>query len=204
MVSDVVLSIIGLAVTVVGMLGGALYWLGKKFQEIEMRFREIEIRFREIDRRFEEINKRFESIEKRFEAVDARFAEMDKKFATFANSIRSAVVAMNSAVVEFLGVKGLISPREASFLVSEISRLSLAIKANPISKEEVEYIRQVFAKGDVDKISVEELERVAEIAKRWWYEDGSEVAYKLFLYTWMLRAYKLYGKESQESGTERS
>ncbi|MGB9705317.1 MAG: hypothetical protein ACPL3C_07695 [Pyrobaculum sp.] len=204
MVSDVVLSIIGLAVTVVGMLGGALYWLGKKFQEIEMRFREIEMRFREIDRRFEEINKRFESIEKRFEAVDARFAEMDKKFVAFADSIRSAVVAMNSAVVEFLGVKGLISPREASFLVSEISRLSLAIKANPISKEEVEYIRQVFAKGDVDKISVEELERVAEIAKRWWYEDGSEVAYKLFLYTWMLRAYKLYGKESQESGTGRS
>ncbi len=204
MVSDVVLSIIGLAVTVVGMLGGALYWLGKKFQEIEMRFREIEMRFREIDRRFEEINKRFESIEKRFEAVDARFAEMDKKFVAFADSIRSAVVAMNSAVVEFLGVKGLISPREASFLVSEVSRLSLAIKANPISKEEVEYIRQVFAKGDVDKISVEELERVAEIAKRWWYEDGSEVAYKLFLYTWMLRAYKLYGKESQESGTGRS
>jgi chromosome segregation ATPase len=186
------------------MLGGALYWLGKKFQEIEMRFREIEMRFREIDRRFEEINRRFESIEKRFEAVDARFAEMDKKFAAFADSIRSAVVAMNSAVVEFLGVKGLISPREASFLVSEVSRLSLAIKANPISKEEVEYIRQVFAKGDVDKISVEELERVAEIAKRWWYEDGSEVAYKLFLYTWMLRAYKLYGKESQESGTGRS
>ncbi|WP_237179375.1 hypothetical protein [Pyrobaculum ferrireducens] len=211
MVSDVVLSIIGLAVTVVGMLGGALYWLGKKFQEIEMRFREIEMRFKEIDRRFEEINKRFESIErrfegieKRFEAVDARFAEMDKKFVAFADSIRSAVVAMNSAVVEFLGVKGLISPREASFLVSEISRLSLAIKANPISKEEVEYIRQVFAKGDVDKISVEELERVAEIAKRWWYEDGSEVAYKLFLYTWMLRAYKLYGKESQESGAGRS
>jgi tetrahydromethanopterin S-methyltransferase subunit G len=184
MIDEVVLSIIGLAVTVVGMLGGALYWLGRKFGEIDKRFEEIDKRFEEIDRRFEEVNKRFE--------------EMERRFTVFADSVRSAVVAMNSAVIEFLGIKGLISLSEVSFLINEVARISQSIRANPISKEEVEFIRSVFAKGDIDKISVEELERVAEIAKRWWYEDGSEVAYKLFIYVWMLRAYKLYSKKGQE------
>ncbi|MEM3994807.1 MAG: hypothetical protein QXW40_05405 [Thermofilum sp.] len=31
-VSEVVLAVIGMSVTVIGMLGGALYWLGKKFE----------------------------------------------------------------------------------------------------------------------------------------------------------------------------
>ncbi|WP_054842922.1 hypothetical protein [Vulcanisaeta distributa] len=79
--------------------------------------------------------------------------------------------------------------------MNEVARLSQSMRLNPITKEELEYIRSVFSKGDIDKISVEELERVAEIAKRWWWEDGSEVAYKIFLYTWMLRAFKLYGKK---------
>ncbi|MGC9170128.1 MAG: hypothetical protein ACP5HD_05230 [Thermoproteus sp.] len=172
MPSDVVLSVVGLAATLIGMLGGALYWLGREF-------REIDDGFEEMDRRFDEVVKRFD--------------EVDRRLASFADSMRSAVVAMDSAVVEFLGVKGLISQREASFLVNELMRLSQSIKANPISREEAEYIRQVLARGDVDKIGVEELERVAEIAKRWWYEDGGEIAYKIFLYAWMLRAYKLYG-----------
>ncbi|WP_243676135.1 hypothetical protein [Vulcanisaeta distributa] len=73
---------------------------------------------------------------------------------------------MNSMVIEFLGVKGLVSPGEVSFLVNEVARLSQSMRPNPITKEELEYIRSVFSKGDIDKISVKELERVAEIAKR--------------------------------------
>lgn len=178
MVEEVVIPIIGLAVTVVGMLGGALYWLGGKFEAID---------------------KRFEALERRFEAVGKRFEEFDRKFAAFADSVRSATVAMNSAVIEFLGLKGLITPGEASFLIHEVARMSQAIRTNPISKEEAEFIKGVFAKGDIDKITVEELEKVAEIVKRWWYEEGSELAYKMFIYVWMLRAYKLYGGGRQES-----
>jgi len=111
--------------------------------------------------------------------------------------VRSAVVAMNSAVIEFLGLKGLITQGETSFLIREVMRMSQAIRSNPISKEEAEFIRAVFAKGDIDKITVEELEKVAEIVKRWWYEEGSELAYKMFLYVWMLRAYKLFSQQEK-------
>ena len=174
-VDELVLTIIGLFITIIGMLGGALYWLGGKFREIDARFQQIDERFRQIDERFE---------------------RLEREIKAFADAVKSSVVAMNSAVVEFLGVKGLITPSEVSYLINEVSRLSQAIRFNPISREEAEFIKSVFAKGDIDKITVEELERVAEIAKRWWWEDGSEVAYKIFLYTWMLRAYKLYGRRS--------
>ncbi|WP_226976126.1 hypothetical protein [Pyrobaculum aerophilum] len=131
------------------------------------------------------------------EAVERRFDEFDRKLASFADSVRSAVVAMNSAVIEFLGLKGLITQGETSFLIREVMRMSQAIRSNPISKEEAEFIRAVFAKGDIDKITVEELEKVAEIVKRWWYEEGSELAYKMFLYVWMLRAYKLFSQQEK-------
>ncbi|MCX8136887.1 hypothetical protein [Pyrobaculum aerophilum] len=183
MAEEVVLSIIGLAVTIVGMFGSSLYWLGRKFAE--------------IDKKFEAIDRRFEEIDKRFEAVERRFDEFDRKLASFADSVRSAVVAMNSAVIEFLGLKGLITQGETSFLIREVMRMSQAIRSNPISKEEAEFIRAVFAKGDIDKITVEELEKVAEIVKRWWYEEGSELAYKMFLYVWMLRAYKLFSQQEK-------
>ena len=49
---------------------------------------------------------------------------MDKKLTIFADSARSAAVAMNSAIIEFLGVKGLISPSEAAFLTNEVARIS--------------------------------------------------------------------------------
>ncbi|WP_258870220.1 hypothetical protein [Pyrobaculum aerophilum] len=189
MAEEVVLSIIGLAVTIVGMFGGSLYWLGRKFAEIDKKFEAI-------DRRFEEIDKRLEAMEKRFEAVERRFEEFDRKLASFADSVRSAVVAMNSAVIEFLGLKGLITQGEVPLPIREVMSPQ-AIRSNPISKEEAEFIRAVFAKGDIDKITVEELEKVAEIVKRWWYEEGSELAYKMFLYVWMLRAYKLFSQQKK-------
>ncbi|ABP50726.1 MULTISPECIES: hypothetical protein [Pyrobaculum] len=94
----------------------------------------------------------------------------------------------------------MITPSEASSLIRETARMSQAIRANPISKEEAEFIKAVFAKGYIDKIAVEELEKVAKILKRWWYEEGSELAYKMFIYVWMLRAYELYGGGQREEG----
>lgn len=94
----------------------------------------------------------------------------------------------------------MITPSEASSLIRETARMSQAIRANPISKEEAEFIKAVFAKGYIDKIAVEELEKVAKILKRWWYEENSEPAYKMFIYVWMLRAYELYGGGQREEG----
>ncbi|AFA39290.1 paREP5 [Pyrobaculum oguniense TE7] len=43
--SEIVWATIGTSLTVIGMLGGALYWLGGKFKEVEERFKQIDERF---------------------------------------------------------------------------------------------------------------------------------------------------------------
>ncbi|NYR14468.1 hypothetical protein [Pyrobaculum arsenaticum] len=53
--SEIVWASIGTSLTVIGMLGRALYWLGGKFKEIEERFEQIEERFRQVDERFSRI-----------------------------------------------------------------------------------------------------------------------------------------------------
>ncbi len=70
---------------------------------------------------------------------------------------------MNSVVIEFLGVKGLISPGEVSFLMNEVAGLFQSMRLNLVIKEELEYIRSVFSKGDTDKIGVEELKKLRRL-----------------------------------------
>ncbi len=89
MIDELLISMLGLIITIIGMLGAALYWLGGKFKEVDMRFQQIDRRFEEVDRRFG--------------------GEIERRLANFADSVKSATVAMNSMVIEFLGVKGLIS-----------------------------------------------------------------------------------------------
>lgn len=176
--NDVVVYIIGFSLTIIGMLGGALYWLGKRFATID---------------------KRFEDIDKRFGDIDRRFEDMERKLVLFADSVRSSVVAINSLLVEYLGLKGVLTQQEAAFLSREASRLLSMVKVNPITAEELEFLKSVFSKP-VEEMTVEELERAAEIAKQWWYREGKEEAYKLFLIAWTIRAYKLFqeGGEGQK------
>jgi len=130
-------------------------------------------------------------------AMDRRFEEIDRRLATFADSIKSGVVVMNSTLVEYLGLKGVLSQQEVAFLSREASRLLSMVRVNPISSEELEILRSVFNKP-VEEMTVEELERAAEIAKRWWYQDGKEEAYRLFIIAWTIRAYKLYQESRQK------
>ncbi|MCC6005533.1 MAG: hypothetical protein LM590_14440 [Thermofilum sp.] len=85
-------------------------------------------------------------------------------------------------------MKKLIEEGEANLIKSEITRVISMVKLNPLRKEELEFLRKVVAK-DVNEITMEEAERIAEIGKRWWYEDGCEEAYKIFLGGLVIRGY---------------
>jgi len=212
---DVVYYVVGFSTTIIGMLGGALFWLGRKFAQIDERFKQIDERFGQIERRFAEVEARLAGVEGRLTGVEGRLveverglaevrgrlAEFERRFDSFADAVRSGVVSMNSLVVEFLGLKGVFSQQEVAFLSREASRLALAIRPNP-TEEEVEFLRRVFSKP-VEEMTVEELERAAEIAKRWWYREGREEAYKLFLIAWTIRAYKLYQEPREKKGDSR-
>jgi len=254
---DVAYYVVGFSLTIIGMLGGAMFWLGRKFAQIDERLQRLEKGYEElrgalaefknwtekkfaevegglagvkernaaVERGLEEVKSRLAEVEKgltevrsrlanvesrlvgvesrvtevekgladvrgRLAGVEGRLVEFEERFDSFADSVRGSVVSMNSLVVEFLGLKGLLSREEVGFLSREASRLALAIRPNPITEEEVEFLRRVFSKP-VEEMTVEELEKAAEIAKRWWYREGKEEAYRLFLIAWTIRTYKL-------------
>jgi len=113
------------------------YWLGGKFREINMRFA----------------------------MIDERFRQIDERSARFADSISEALISINSLMIEYLGIKNALTRDEAKSLNHEITRWASTIRTNPISKEEVEYIKTAASKNL--EITLEEIDKVVEIAKRW-------------------------------------
>jgi len=178
------IAVLGLAVTIVVQIAGLAYWLGKKFATIEEKFGEIDKRFEEVDRRFEKLEQ------------DLR-EEVRRAFSTVA----STATAMNSLVVDFLALKGLVTREERDFLRRQLESMASAIALNPITREEVEFIRKVFSKPE-EEITIEELDKALEILKRWFYETGKEEAYKMYLYAYMFRASLYYERLRKERNSE--
>jgi len=157
---------------------------------VESRVTEVEKGLADVRGRLAGVESKVAEVERGLVEVRGRLVEFEERFDSFADAVRGSVVSMNSLVVEFLGLKGLLSREEVGFLSREASRLALAIRPNPITEEEVEFLRRVFSKP-MEEMTVEELEKAAEIAKRWWYREGKEEAYRLFLIAWTIRTYKL-------------
>jgi hypothetical protein len=179
-------TVLSILIPTLASIASLAYWLGRKFEAIDRRFEAI-------DRRFEEVDRRFGAVEKRFEGVDKRFDELERRFEGSFEAFKNAVLAMNTMLVEFMGLKGLFTPQESRFPTSEMNRIISAFKPqlNPLTKEEYEFVVSVLSKEDPDKITIEEAEKIAEIGKRWWKEDGLEVAYRLFLTGEIIKAYHL-------------
>ena len=91
-------TIISILIPTLASIASLAYWLGKRFEAIDRRFEAIDKRFEEVDRRFEEIDRRFEEINKRFEVIETR---IEKSF----EALKNAVMAVNSMLIEFMGLK---------------------------------------------------------------------------------------------------
>jgi len=207
------LAVLGLAVTIVVQIAGLAYWLGRKFAAIEERFREVRRRFEEVDKRFGEIDRRFSGVDERFKGIEQRFEEIDKRFEKLEQDLReeikralsavaSTATAMNSLVVDFLALKGLVTREERDFLRRQLESMASTIAPNPITKEEAEFLRKVFSKPE-EEITIEELDKALEILKRWFFETGKEEAYKMYLYAYMFRASLYYERLRKERSAEK-
>jgi len=80
--------------------------------------------------------------------------------------------------------------------------MASAMVPNPITKEELEFIRKVFSKPE-EEITIEELDKALEILKRWFYETGKEEAYKMYIYAYMFRASLYYERLRKERSAEK-
>lgn len=192
-------SILGTLVSLIAILCGGFYWLGRKFVKIDIKFSEVDRRFNEIDKRFEVLESKFaslenriNSLEKRIDSLEDRISSLDRKFTEAIDALKNAILAINSLNLDFLSIKGVIEDREARFLIKEATKYLSLIKTNPLTEEEIEFLRKVLVeKGlkDINLITLEEAERIIEIGKRWWKEEGKEEAYKLFLTGLVIRGY---------------
>ncbi len=155
------------------------YWLGKRFEEINGRFEKMESSF----------NSRFREMESSF---NSRFREMEFSINSLRdgmNSLKTAMTSINSMLIDFLGVKEIISEGETKFLISEVKRIvSSTVLVNPFTEEDLKFIREV-TKKEPKEFSMEEAEKLIEMGKKVWYEDGSELAYKVFLMGLVVRAF---------------
>ncbi|BDR91968.1 hypothetical protein [Vulcanisaeta souniana] len=181
---DELIYVIGLLITIIAYLAAFTYWLGRRFEGIDWRFRDLE----------ERLSNKIRETEIR---LDGRINDLENRINSLESGLKSALINVNSLLIEYMGLKGLFSQDEVRVLTNEVGRVVGMVRANSISKEELEFIKSVFSK-DPDQMSIEELERVIEIAKRWW-EDNSEIAFKVFQVASIVRAYKLYGKKSNSN-----
>jgi hypothetical protein len=159
-VEELLYYVVGFSLTIIGMIASVAYWLGR----------------------------RFALIERKFDALRAEFEDMREDFARAFEGLKSAVSSSHALTLDFLALKGLLDEKEAGFVKAEIERTVSMVRLNPITKEELEFLKKVVAK-DVNEITLEEAERIIEIGKRWWFEDGSEAAYKVFLGGLVIRGY---------------
>jgi hypothetical protein len=99
--STTIYTITASTATILTTLAWITYWLGGKFRKIDMRFAMIDERFKQIDERFRQI---------------------DERLARFADSISGALISINSLMIEYLGIKNVLTRDEAEFLKHEITR----------------------------------------------------------------------------------
>lgn len=154
-------------ITVVTSIAMLAYWLGKKFTEI---------------------NGRFRSIDERFKSIDERFRRLELTVRSVIEFIR----ALHTNLIDFMSMKGILTREERDYLVKETERLSHAylVKVNPLKPEEARFILEVMKEikeKDPKEIDLSKLDKILEIADRWFWEDGSYEAAKLWIMVYTLK-----------------
>jgi len=154
-------------------------------EEMERRFAEVR---GEMDKRFAELRG---EVERRFQGVERRIVELGEELRgeirQSSESVLSAAVAMNTFVVDFVALKGLFTEGERDFAKAQLRAIAGVAAPNPVSKEELEFIKAVFSKPD-EEISFEELDRALDILWRWFLETYKVEVFRAYLYAYMIKA----------------
>uniref|UniRef100_A0A7C4BBR4 Uncharacterized protein n=1 Tax=Thermofilum pendens TaxID=2269 RepID=A0A7C4BBR4_THEPE len=198
-------SVEGRLSKVEGRLGG----VEEHLKGVEARLGRVEEHLDSVEKSLGSVWEGLRSIEKRLDRVEAGVEDLRKevgeKFRKLEEYIDVRVERLGRAfsgyqefLVEYLSVKGVVSPREAEMLKNEAARLSL-LAVNPFTKEEWEKLKKYLEKNPEDftleeALEFRELGRKA-IAEYW---DRPE-AYKLHLYTCVVYGLTLRKLEEEKA-----
>jgi len=173
---ELILSTLGIIVTIITSIAILAYWLGKKFSEID---------------------ERFKVIDKRFKLVDERFKVIERSM----RSLSSASSEAHRIIVDFLAIKGLIEKEEAKYLGDRVEAIFQVSTLNPLTKEEFKFLKEFFSK-DVDEVTIEEAERAYELGKRLFVEDFNDKGFLIAMAAAYIRGY-LVSKKVRERKKKR-
>jgi polyhydroxyalkanoate synthesis regulator phasin len=94
--------------------------------------------------------------------------------------LTNAINGVGEAIVDYLGFRGVLKPEEATYLKSDIKRIT-SIATNPFTEAER---RRLLELVDKDDLTLEEAEELHELARKFYreYIEKTPDAYKVLLY----------------------
>jgi polyhydroxyalkanoate synthesis regulator phasin len=94
--------------------------------------------------------------------------------------LTNAINGVGEAIVDYLGFRGVLKPEEATYLKSDIKRIT-SIATNPFTEAER---RRLLELVDKDDLTIEEAEELHELARKFYreYIEKTPDAYKVLLY----------------------
>ncbi len=118
------------------------------------------------------------------------------------SSIVSAASEAHRAVVDFLALKGVVEEGEARYLAERVKALFTVALPNPLTEEELRFVRDFLdrASEDPDKVTEEECERAYQIGVRLFSEDFDARGYQLAMAAAYVRAYLVSKKVREKRG----
>ena len=118
--------------------------------------------------------------------------------------LANAINGVGEAIVDYLGFRGVLKPEEATYLKSDIKRIT-SIATNPFTEAER---RRLLELVDKDDLTLEEAEELHELARKFYreYIEKTPDAYKVLLYAAakhgeVLRKHGALGKQPSQPST---
>jgi polyhydroxyalkanoate synthesis regulator phasin len=132
--------------------------------------------------------------------VEELRSEMRSGFSRLANAIDS----VGEAIIDYLGVRGVLDPNEARFLRAVIKNLASTITTtNPLTEEERKRLLELV---DKDDLTIEEAEELYRLARKLYreYIDKTPDAFAALLYAAYKRkeAYMKHWQTTQPTNTQ--
>jgi uncharacterized coiled-coil DUF342 family protein len=115
-------------------------------------------------------------------------------------ALRGVIAGVGEVMVEYLRLRGIISPGDADLLRITVRRLAFTATTNPLTEEERKRLLELV---DKDDLTIEEAEELYRLARKLYeeYIDKTPDAFKALLYAVIKRteAYMKYGKQASTS-----
>jgi len=131
-------------------------------------------------------------------------SELKSEMRSGFNRLADAIDSVGEAIVDYLGVKGILDPNEARFLRAVIKNLATTITTtNPLTETERKRLLELV---DKDDLTIEEAEELYRLARKLYreYIDKTPDAFAALLYAAYKRkeAYMKHWQTTQPTNTQ--